>query len=143
MKRIAVLLIISFNSFCQDEVKKPITDFFRIVSAASKTLDDSELSKVLASNHTFVNDLKMQSVYDYTKYLINESVNTTVLSQVNKFAHVQISGQNAYVIVLGTDKYRVKNTNGSQRFIASFLLGFDDKSKSWLITNIHMTNEKR
>lgn len=142
MKKFIILLFLSIPCFSQDEIKKPINDFFRIVSASTKTLDDSGLKDVLTPNHTFINDLEFQTVYAYTKYLINQSVNLTLLSQVDKFGHIEVFNKVAYVVVAGTDKIRYKNKESSNRFMASFVLVYDDKTKKWLINNIHSTNEK-
>lgn len=133
----------SFSAFSQDEIKKPVIEFFRIVSATTKTLDDSGLKEIVLLEHTFLNDLKMESVYDYTKYLISESVNLTLLSQIDDYLYVQGWKEHAYIVVSGTDKYRYKNREMKNKFTASFLLIYDKFSKKWMINHIHISNEKK
>ncbi len=142
MKKLLIFLLLSFSGFAQDEIKKPVIDFFRIISATTKTLDDSALHGILMENHSFVNGLKMQSVYDYTKYLIDESINLTMLSQIDSYLEVQGWKEHAYVVVSGTDKYRYKNKQMSSKFVASFLLVYNSHSKKWLINHIHVSNEE-
>jgi len=142
MKKFTLLFLLSFPVFSQDEVKKPVIDFFRIVSATTKTLDDSQLEQILLPEHSFVNSLKMQSVYDFTKYLISESVNLTLLSQIDSYLYVQVWKEHAYVVVSGTDRYRYKNRDLKNKFVASFVLVHNNVSKKWMINHIHISNEK-